>query len=54
MVADYFFTLNYEVALLPKMWAVPRAECNFIIQCKQKIARGRMDHPAVSVSQIAL
>ena len=38
-------TSNYEVALLPKMWAVPRAERNFIIQSKQKIARDDMDHP---------
>ena len=29
------FSLNYEVALLPKMWAVPRDERNFIIQCEQ-------------------
>ena len=33
MVADYLlFTLNYEDVPLPKMWAVPRAERNFIIQ----------------------
>ena len=30
MVADYLlFTLNYEVVLLPKIWAVPRAKRNF-------------------------
>ena len=55
MVADYFlFTLNSEVALLPKMWAVPRAERNFIIQCKQKIVRDHMDHPVHAGSNIHL
>ena len=46
MVTDYLlFTLNYEVALLPKIWAVPRAERNFTIQSKQKIVCAHMDHP---------
>ena len=52
MVADYLlFTLNYEVALLPKMLAVPRAERNFIFQCKQNIVCDHMGHPVAALEE---
>ena len=46
MVADYLlFTLNYEVAVLPKMLAVPGVKSNFMIQYKQRIVLDHTDHP---------